>query len=100
MLFRLGMSIEDAIDAYTVLAKQVFSEKKRLLLREEMFKATRLEEAVIGIIQMELKLGKDQAKGVRMLDEKMVKWCVTWTLLVIYTDLSATASSVLCLQDI
>jgi len=50
MLFRLQMSIDAAIKAYTQLVEHVFSEKK-WFFQEGTFKATRLEEAMVSIIQ-------------------------------------------------
>ena len=70
MLFRLGMSIDDAISAYTKLAKRVFSEKKRLL-QEGIFKASLLERAFWDIMEL---AGSGAVKGGRMLNEEGPKW--------------------------
>jgi hypothetical protein len=50
MLFRLQMSIDTAIEAYRKLSEHVFSEKK-WFFQAGAFKATRLEEAMLSIIQ-------------------------------------------------
>lgn len=70
MLFRLRMSIDAAIDAYTTLVEQVFSEKKSFL-QEGIFKATRLEQAITTVIQAE---GGDPRQLLR--NEHGPKWCV------------------------
>ncbi len=68
MLFRLRMSIDNAITAYVALAKNVFSERK-LLFQDGNFKASRLEEAIVNIIHVALNLTAEEARSVRMLDE-------------------------------
>jgi hypothetical protein len=60
MLGRLGMSVEEAIQAYTEFAKHVFSEKKLFLFRKETYKASKLESAVKKIIKG--KLGDEDAR--------------------------------------
>jgi len=73
MLFRLRMSIEDAIKAYTDLAKRVFSEKK-WPHQQGTFKASLLEDAILCIIELQLNVEKNEANGVPMLDEEGPKW--------------------------
>src|SRR6266545_1714910 len=70
MLFRLCMSIEDSIKAYTVLAKRVFS-KKKWLHQQGTSKTTLLEAVILRIIESAFKNIKgDAAKEVRMLNEE------------------------------
>ena len=64
------MSIDDAIAAYIRLVEQVFSEKKTFL-QEGIFKATRLEQAIITVIQAE---GVDP-RQVLLRKEDGPKWC-------------------------
>ena len=68
MLFRLRMSIDNAITAYVALAKNVFSERK-LLFQDGNFKASRLEEAIANIIHVAFKLTTEEARSVSILDE-------------------------------
>jgi len=70
MLFRLQMSIDAAIDAYMKLAEHVFSEKK-WFFQEGTFKATRLEEAMLSIIQQS---GIDDPQQVPLFDKDGPKW--------------------------
>jgi hypothetical protein len=69
MLFRLRMSIEEAISAYGRVATFVFSEKK-LWYQEGTFKASRLEEVMTDVIATSLRIGKDEAAKIRMCDEQ------------------------------
>ena len=73
MLFRLRMSIDEAIRAYARLAKHVFSAQK-WFFKDGKFKASRLEEAIATVIQDALKIGEGESRSVRMLDEEAVKW--------------------------
>jgi len=73
MLFRLRMSIDEAIGAYARLAKDVFSVQK-WFFKDGKFKASRLEEAIATVIQDALKIGKVESRSVRMLDEEATKW--------------------------
>ena len=74
MLFRLKMSIVEAIDTYLRLTKQVFSEKK-WIFQDGSFKATRLEEAIVQVIKAKLKIESDEeARQVQLLDESSPKW--------------------------
>jgi len=73
MLFRLRMSVDEAIDAYARLAKHVFSAQK-WFFKDGKFKASRLEEAIATVIQDALKIGEGESRSVRMLDEEAVKW--------------------------
>jgi len=79
MLFRLQMSVDDAIKAYASLAKRVF---RRLFRPDANFRATQLEEAVIAIIQESLKIGETEARSIRLVDEERPKWCVISVLLL------------------
>jgi len=73
MLFRLQMTIDDAIKAYTRFASRVFSEKK-WFFQQGTFKSSLLEEAFLTIIQSGLKEG--DSRMVRLLDEEGPKWYV------------------------
>jgi len=73
MLFRLQMPIDDVIDAYATLARQVFS-KKKWFFQDGTFKASRLEAALLDIIQSKLGIEEARAREVRMLDEQGSKW--------------------------
>jgi patatin-like phospholipase/acyl hydrolase len=73
MLFRLEMPIDDAIDAYATLARQVFSERK-WFFQEGTFKASRLEDAILHIIQSRLSIEEADAREVRMLNKEGTKW--------------------------
>ncbi len=74
MLFRLKMSVEDAVDAYTNVAKTVFMSKK-LPHQEGTFKATRLESAIVKIIEKTQHVDEKKARKMRMLDKEGPKWC-------------------------
>jgi len=75
MLFRLRMSIDEAITSYADLARRVFSVQK-WFFKDGKFKASRLEEAIVIIIQKALGINEADARSVRMLDEKRTRWCV------------------------
>ena len=76
MLFRLQMPIDDAINAYLYLSEYVFSNPKRWPRQDGiLFEASRLEDALIKIIQTTSGIG-DQARGLRMLDDQGPKWLV------------------------
>jgi len=68
MLFRLRLSIDDAITHYITLANHVFSEQK-WPFQNGKFKASRLEHAIVTIIQETLEISPDEARSVRMLDD-------------------------------
>ena len=72
MLFRLQMSIDSAIEAYLKLSEHVFSEKK-WFFQEGTFKATRLEEATLSMIQRSK--GGDP-RQVLLLNEQGPKWYI------------------------
>ena len=76
MLFRLQMSFDAAIRAYIKLSEHVFSEKK-WFFQEGTFKATRLEEAMLTIIQ-ENEHG--DPKQVPLFNEEGPKWYLFFTL--------------------
>ena len=73
MLFRLKMSVEDAITAYTSVAKTVFTEKK-LPHQEGTFKATLLESAIVKIIEQTQHVDEKGARAMRMLNKEGPKW--------------------------
>lgn len=73
MLFRLQMPIDDAISAYAVLARQVFSERK-WFFQNGNFKASHLEAAILSIIQSRLGIEEAEAREVQMLNELGSKW--------------------------
>ncbi len=82
MLFRLQMSVDEAIKAFASLAKGVFSER-RFFHQEENSRAMQLEEAVIRIVQNSLRIGEAEARSIKLLDEGGPKWCVTMSLLLL-----------------
>lgn len=73
MLFRLRMSVDQAIDAYERLAKGVFSSPK-WFFKEGKFKASRLEEAIATVIQEALNIGEGESSTLCMLEEEGAKW--------------------------
>ena len=73
MLFRLEMSIDEAIDAYATLARRVFSEKK-WFFHEGTFRASRLEDAIISIIRARSNEADGDPRAVKMLNEDGPKW--------------------------
>ena len=74
MLFRLKMSVEDAIAAYTSVAKTVFTEKK-LPHQEGTFKATLLESAIVKIIRSQTKhVDEKEARAMQLLNKEGPKW--------------------------
>jgi len=76
MLFRLRMPIDNAINAYLYLSQYVFSNPRTWPRRDGiLFEASRLEDALIKIIQTTSGIG-DQARGLRMLDDQGPKWLV------------------------
>jgi len=73
MLFRLQMSIDEAINAYATLARIVFSERK-WFFQEGNFKATQLENAIVSIIRERPTEANDDPWEVKMLNEDGPKW--------------------------
>ena len=74
MLFRLRMTIDEAIAAYRGLATGVFSDKK-WIFQDGTFKATRLEDAIVRVIKENLKIESDiNARQVLLYDEHSPKW--------------------------
>jgi len=73
MLFRLQMSIDEAIDTYATLARSVFSEKK-WFFQEGTFRASRLEDAIISIIRVRSNKADGDPRAVKMLNEDGPKW--------------------------
>ena len=74
ILFRLRMTIDDAINAYVYLTRHVFSERQSWFHRDGIFKASRLEDAIVKIISAQLKVDEDQARELRILDVNGPKW--------------------------
>ena len=70
MLFRLQMSVDEAIDAYAALARSVFSEKK-WFFQQGTFKASRLEDAIVSIVRVR---SNGDPRAVKMLNEGGPKW--------------------------
>lgn len=61
LLGRLRLSVAGAIDAYEILAKKVFSEKKAKG-KDGTFKASKLEEAIKAVVEKELGPGRANAR--------------------------------------
>ena len=74
MLFRLRMSIDEAIEYYADLARHVFSVQK-WYFQDGKFKASRLEDAIVTTIQKALNISEADARSAYMLDEEGPKWC-------------------------
>jgi len=74
MLFRLKMTIEDAIRAYVDLSIYVSAEKRRWPLEDSIFHSNRLETAIVSIIQSASNV--KQPRELRMLNKGGPKWCV------------------------
>lgn len=72
MLGRLGMSVDEAIDAYRKLAAKVFSETKSRF-QEGKFKASNLESVVREIVQQ--RTGNSEEKMI-VSDATVSKWYV------------------------
>ena len=75
MLFRLRMSIDEAIRAYITLTKHDSSAQKGVF-NEGNYSTSRLEEAIATVIQEALQIGEVESRSVRMLDEEAAKWYV------------------------
>ncbi|KAG5642524.1 hypothetical protein DXG03_002597 [Asterophora parasitica] len=71
MLGRLGMTVQEAIEAYTKFAGHVFTEKK-WAVQDGTFKATRLQEAIQEIVEKHA--GSENA---RMRDDPPLTRCKT-----------------------
>ena len=67
LLGRLGLSVAKAINAYEILAKEVFSEKKAKG-EDGTFKASKLEETIKAVVEDALGSGHANA---RMCENKM-----------------------------
>ena len=94
MLFRLRMPINDAIEAYVHLSKSVFSNKQKQPRKDGiLFDASRLQDALVTIIQKVLGIG-EQAKELRMLSEDGPNWLVPWLCSVSDTHLNSYFSFV------
>ena len=76
LLFRLRLSIDDAIKAYVDFTRFVFSEKQDRSLGGAIFQSSMLEYAIVSIIRVVCKLETHQAQNLRMLDKDGPKWCV------------------------
>ena len=79
--------MDDAIAAYIKLSKDVFSDRTRWPHNNGIFKASRLEDAVMEIIHSNLEVGKGEAKEIRMLEAEGPKWQVALLSFLIYIDL-------------
>jgi len=67
------MSIDDAIDAYAALARNVFSEKK-WRFQDGTFKASRLEDAIVSIIRVWSNESDGDPRALKMSTEDGSKW--------------------------
>ena len=74
MLFRLKMTVDEAITAYIKLSENVFSKKP--VLSHTGTNTSLLENAIINVIQPSLEVDNSQAHKIRMLDDKGPKWQV------------------------
>jgi len=73
MLFRLHMTIDNAIHAYKQFSEYVFSEKK-FFFQEGTYKTSRLEQAIVGLLSQQLRISEAEAREVHMWDEDAPKW--------------------------
>lgn len=71
MLFRLKMTVDEAILAYTCLSADVF---KPIILQSQKSTASRLENAIAKAICSSLDLSEIEGPEIRMLDEEGPKW--------------------------
>jgi 16S rRNA A1518/A1519 N6-dimethyltransferase RsmA/KsgA/DIM1 with predicted DNA glycosylase/AP lyase activity len=72
MLGRLRLTVDDAIDQYGQLARQVFSKRKKKLRASDkdlMFKANELEEAIKKIVKS---YGLEGSADEQMMDPRPV----------------------------
>ena len=76
MLFRLRMTIDEAITAYTRLVEDVFSSKTILGSHKPRTSAFRLENAITKFICSSLNVEESQAQKVCMLNDNGPKWQV------------------------
>jgi len=83
MLFRLRMTVDEAIIAYTRLSVDVFS--KKTILSSMKTNASLLENTIATVIRTSLNTGETQARKVRMLDGGP-KWRVAHSYLLTLTD--------------
>ena len=89
MLFRIGMTVDEAITAYTTVSKNVFSIRSA---RSNMkTRASLLENAVTTIIHSSLSVDNIQAQNVRMLDDKGPKWRVVHLTFAPFIDFLAVS---------
>ena len=75
MLFRLRMTVDEAIVAYTRLSEDVFS-KKTVLQQHKKRKVSQLENAIATVIHSSLNVDKSRAEMIPMLDDEGPKWQV------------------------
>ena len=74
MLFRLKMKIGDAIKAYCVLASKVFNEEvdedasEKNIAKQEKARKSRLEKAMISMVNIYMEVDDEKAKKLRMWD--------------------------------
>ena len=86
MLFRLGMTIDEAINAYAKLSTAVFSDKNKWSDKAGIShaianaihsldrKASLLEDELAELIQSNLNIEKRRAMEIRMLDDQGSRW--------------------------
>jgi len=74
MLFRLRMTVDEAITAYARLSEDVFSSKS--VWSNMKTNASRLENAIAKVINSSLNVHERQARTMRMLDDNGPKWRV------------------------
>ena len=74
MLFRLRMTVDEAITAYAKLSEDVFSNKS--VWSNMKTNASRLENAIAKLINSSLNVHERQARTMRMLDDNGPKWRV------------------------
>jgi len=75
MLFRLEMTIDEAIAAYRKLSESVFSKKSMFPIKTT--DASFLETAAADLIHSSLCVDEIRARGIRMLANEQPKWRVT-----------------------
>ena len=84
MLFRLRMTVDHAIKAYTRLSKDIFSRK--VLFSQMRTNASLLEHGITRIIHLTLGVDESQAQKINMEDDRAPKWRVVQLQFKISTD--------------
>ena len=77
LLFRLQMTIDEAIVAYGKIATFVFS-KRKLWFKKGTFKASRLEKVMTDVIATSLGIGKAEAAKLCMSNEQIPDYAKGW----------------------